>query len=129
LFVHSETDLVLSDILPVYVTRNYRQGDSVVRPFGLGTSHPFATYLRWPTNSVVNDTYMWMVLSDGSTKTFNRIATSPVITYEYTGTDPTLHKAQWNSPGSPEHSLRCIRLRTAAPMLPLLPVTPTERNL
>jgi RHS repeat-associated protein len=102
LFVHSATDLALTDILPVYVTRNYRQGDSVVRPFGLGTSHPFATYLRWPTNSVANDTYMWMVLSDGSTKTFNRIATTPEVLYEYTGTDPGLHKARIRNIVRPE---------------------------
>jgi RHS repeat-associated protein len=45
LFVLRKTDLVIQDVLPIVVTRTYRQGDNVSRAFGLGTTHPYDLYL------------------------------------------------------------------------------------
>lgn len=45
-FLHTRTDVVLPDILPIALTRTYRPGDTVVRPFGIGTNHNYGMYLR-----------------------------------------------------------------------------------
>lgn len=102
MFVHSSTDLSVSDILPLYLTRNYRPGDSVIRPFGLGTSHVFATYLYAPVTNGIDNTEVSMVMSDGSKKTFPRISTSPRLVYEYSGSDPQLYKARITLYSRPE---------------------------
>jgi Bacterial Ig-like domain/Domain of unknown function (DUF6531)/Galactose oxidase, central domain len=44
LFIYNHCDIVLDDRLPIKLTRAYRVGD-VMRPFGLGTSHPYEMYL------------------------------------------------------------------------------------
>ena len=92
LFVHGDTDLSVADILPVYVTRTYRPDDSVVRAFGLGTSHPYGTYLRFP-NDNINSPTMAMVMSDGSVKTFANVSVSSNQVFEYKGNDADLYKA------------------------------------
>ena len=102
MLVHSSTDLSVTDILPVYLTRNYRPGDSVIRPFGLGTSHTFATYLYAPVTNGIGNTEVSMVMSDGSTRTFPRISISPRYVYEYTGSDPQLYKAKITLSSRPE---------------------------
>jgi RHS repeat-associated protein len=40
-FDYQKTDLTLSDTLPLVLTRTHIQGDSVVRPFGVGMTHSF----------------------------------------------------------------------------------------
>jgi hypothetical protein len=45
LFTLDSTDLYLPDVIPVAVTRTYRQRDTIVRPFGVGTTHPYAMFL------------------------------------------------------------------------------------
>ena len=45
LFELEQTDLSLSDVLPIALTRTYRTRDLDVRPFGIGTTHPYAMFL------------------------------------------------------------------------------------
>ena len=45
LIVVEKTDLVLSDILPVSLTRTYRQNDTISQPFGIGATHPYEIFL------------------------------------------------------------------------------------
>jgi len=45
LFVLERTDLYVPDIIPLALTRTYRQNDSQSRPFGIGSSHPYAMFL------------------------------------------------------------------------------------
>src|SRR5882724_250268 len=54
LFVYQKTDLALPDVIPIMLTRTYRQGDSVSRAFGIGTS--FA-YDMFTVGDNVNYTY------------------------------------------------------------------------
>ena len=49
LFVHTETDLALPDVLPIAVTRTYRPGDTNQRTFGVGTTLPYDMFL-WSAN-------------------------------------------------------------------------------
>jgi hypothetical protein len=41
LFVLRKTDLIVSDVLAIMLTRTYRQDDTVSRAFGVGTTHPY----------------------------------------------------------------------------------------
>jgi RHS repeat-associated protein len=45
LFTLEQTDLSLPDVLPITVTRTYRTRDLESRPFGVGTTHPYAMFL------------------------------------------------------------------------------------
>ncbi len=45
LFELEQTDLYLPDVLPISVTRTYRTRDPDIRPFGRGTTHPYAMFL------------------------------------------------------------------------------------
>ncbi|HJQ97480.1 MAG TPA: RHS repeat-associated core domain-containing protein [Candidatus Polarisedimenticolaceae bacterium] len=45
LFVLQETDLAIDDVIPLVITRSYRQGDIVSREFGVGTSLSYGMYL------------------------------------------------------------------------------------
>jgi RHS repeat-associated protein len=69
LFVYDKTDLVLEDVLPVSLTRTYRQADSVSRAFGIGTTHPFDIFLVGNTSAY---SYAELVLPDGSVIRYNR---------------------------------------------------------
>ena len=62
LFTLETTDLYLSDILPIAVTRSYRQRDTDVRPFGVGSTHPYAMFLWSQSNYTQAD----LVLPDGA---------------------------------------------------------------
>jgi RHS repeat-associated protein len=49
LFVNTHTDLVVPDVMPLAVTRTYRQNDTSSRPFGRGTNWNFGIWL-WSAN-------------------------------------------------------------------------------
>lgn len=61
LFVYSKTDFIIPDIVPISLTRTYRQRDSLQRDFGTGTSHPYAMFLAGPASGE----YFDLVLPDG----------------------------------------------------------------
>ncbi|HKT00837.1 MAG TPA: pre-peptidase C-terminal domain-containing protein [Rugosimonospora sp.] len=46
LFVQSHTDLVLPDVIPIALTRTYRQRDNARRPFGIGTNFTYGMFLQ-----------------------------------------------------------------------------------
>jgi YD repeat-containing protein len=45
LFTLDATDLYLPDVIPIAVSRTYRQRDTIARPFGVGMTHPYAMFL------------------------------------------------------------------------------------
>jgi RHS repeat-associated protein len=45
LFVYERTDLTVSDVLPLTVSRTYRQADNEIRSFGVGASDPYDIFL------------------------------------------------------------------------------------
>src|SRR5947199_2042088 len=76
LFVYEKTDLVLPDVIPLSLTRTYRQSDGRSRAFGIGTTHNYDIFIvgdLWPY------TYQEVVMPDGSRVRFDRI--SPGVAY------------------------------------------------
>jgi len=71
LFVLNKTDLYLPDIIPITLTRTYRQKDSRSRAFGIGTTHFYDMFL-------IGDTLPWtyadLVLPDGGRIYYKRIS-------------------------------------------------------
>jgi RHS repeat-associated protein len=63
LFVYKKTDLYLSDIIPIRLTRTYRPNDGASRGFGIGTSHNDDLFLVGTTFPY---TYMDLVFADGA---------------------------------------------------------------
>lgn len=76
LFLHSRTDLALNDTLPIELTRTYRPGDNLSRPFGIGTNHVYGMFL---VGDMFPYTYQELILPDGGRVRFNR--TSPGTSY------------------------------------------------
>ena len=71
LFVYEKTDLVLPDVIPLSLTRTYRQSDGRSRAFGIGTTHNYDIFIvgdLWPY------TYQEVVMPDGSRVRFDRIS-------------------------------------------------------
>lgn len=94
LFLYEQTDLIVRDTLPISVTRTYRPRDTVVRPFGIGTTHPFEIFL-------VGDTFPYtfadVIMPDGSRIRYNRISPGTGFTdavYEHTETPSAFYKTQ-----------------------------------
>jgi RHS repeat-associated protein len=102
LFVDRQTDLTVPDVMPLAVTRTYRQGDTVSRAFGVGTSLGYAMNL-WSEHRFYEAD---LVLPDGGRVHFRR--TSPADPTTFRGAafvaDPTPTEFQgstlvWNSNG------------------------------
>ena len=72
LFLLTRTDLAVAGSVPISVTRTYRQGDSVSRAFGIGTSHPYDIFTVGDTNPY---TYQDLILPDGGRIHFVRTST------------------------------------------------------
>ena len=68
LFLLEKTDLVLPDVLPVALTRVYRQNDGNSYAFGIGTNHPYDLRL-WSNNNYLEAD---LILPDGARVHFNR---------------------------------------------------------
>lgn len=71
LFVLRQTDLFVSDTMPLLLTRTYRPWDYGVRAFGVGTNHP---YDICPTGTRLPYTYMNLNLEDDRPIHFPRIS-------------------------------------------------------
>jgi RHS repeat-associated protein len=70
LFLYSATDFSTPDVVPLTLTRMYRQTDPISRPFGVGMSHNYEMYLvgdRYPY------TYADIILADGSRVHYTQI--------------------------------------------------------
>jgi RHS repeat-associated protein len=78
LFVYSKIDLSVSDIIPLTLTRIYRQNDFIPRAFGIGTSHPYDMFLVGDNTAggfPEGWTYVDLILANGGRIHFTR--TSP----------------------------------------------------
>src|SRR6266542_2416735 len=71
LFEERHTDLTVPDVMPISVTRTYRQLDNARRPFGIGTNYDYGIFLQ----SAHQYTEADMVFPDSSSVHFVR--TSP----------------------------------------------------
>jgi RHS repeat-associated protein len=99
LYVDRHTDLSISDVVPVAVTRTYRTRDSRFRPFGIGATHPYEILIIGDTNPW---TYAEIVMADGSRVHYNRISAGTGFAdavYESTDTPGECYKSKisWNN--------------------------------
>jgi RHS repeat-associated protein len=63
LFIHNKTDLIVSDVIPLTLTRTYRPNDSVSRAFGIGATHPYDIFID---SDYISFGFVDLVLPDGS---------------------------------------------------------------
>jgi RHS repeat-associated protein len=73
LFVYNKTDLVLSDVIPLSLTRTYRPNDSWSRPFGIGASHNYEMFLVGDGTAFGTTPYIDLILPDGSRAHFTGV--------------------------------------------------------
>ncbi|MBS1801233.1 MAG: Ig-like domain-containing protein [Acidobacteria bacterium] len=71
LFVYSKTDLALPDIIPIQLTRTYRQMDPVSHAFGIGTMSNYDIYLIGDGSAY---TYMDLIQPDGGRIHYDRVS-------------------------------------------------------
>jgi RHS repeat-associated protein len=94
-FVMEKTDLLVADpLLPIVLTRTYRQGDTYLRAFGIGTTHPYEIFLTQVGTGYQEGN---LILPDGGRVHFVR--TSPGTGYTdavfaHTETPTRWHQAQ-----------------------------------
>lgn len=94
LFVYETTDLVVRDTLPLVISRTYRPRDTIIRPFGIGATHPYELFIvgnTWPY------TYTDLILPDGSRVHYDRISPGTSYgdaVYEHTATPSAFYKTQ-----------------------------------
>ncbi|MGH7962952.1 MAG: DUF6531 domain-containing protein, partial [Candidatus Binatia bacterium] len=72
LFVYRKTDLFVPDVIPLVLTRTYRQNDFEFRNFGQGSPNPYELLLVGNTSCEALD----LVLPDGGNIHYTRIAGS-----------------------------------------------------
>jgi RHS repeat-associated protein len=70
-FGYSKMDLFLPDVFPIMLTHIYRQEDTVVRSFGIGTTHPYDMFLAGADHSYM---YADLILPDGGRIHYDRIS-------------------------------------------------------
>jgi RHS repeat-associated protein len=100
LFILEKTDVFITDTIPIAVTRTYRHRDRDTRPFGIGTSHPYAIFL-WSGNAYQESN---LILPDGARIHYNRISPGVGFTdavFEHTETTTVYFKSRivWNGGG------------------------------
>ena len=71
LLVVEKMDLMLPDVLPITLTRTYRQNDTTSRPFGIGATHPYEILLLGNTFPY---TFQDVVLPNGGRIHYDRIS-------------------------------------------------------
>src|SRR2546427_5031069 len=71
LFTMNKTDLFLSDVIPIQLTRTYRTRDTISRAFGIGASHSYDMFLVGDTNPY---TFMDLILPNGARIHYDRIS-------------------------------------------------------
>jgi hypothetical protein len=100
LFVYEKTDLSVSDVLPIHLARTYRPDDPTSRPFGLGSTHPYAMFL-WSAQLY---TEADLILPDGARVHYERISAGTGFTdavFEHTASPTRFYKSRmvWNGTG------------------------------
>jgi YD repeat-containing protein len=101
MFVLRQTDLFISDAMPLSLTRTYRPWDSHSRAFGVGTNHP---YDICPTGTRLPYTYMDINLEDGRQIHFPRISkgtgyADAVFRHDETSSEFYGAQVAWNGNG------------------------------
>ena len=101
LFVLENTDLYLPDILPISLTRTYRQQDTRSRPFGIGATHNYEIFLIGDSSTF---TYIDLILADGGRIHYVRTSpgtgwTDAVMTHTSTPTGFYGSTIAWNGHG------------------------------
>jgi RHS repeat-associated protein len=100
LFVYRKTDLYVSDLSALALTRTYRSRDRTSRPFGVGATHPYAMFL-WSANQYQEAD---LVLPDGARIHYGRISAGNDFinaVFEHTATPGPFYKSRlaWNGNG------------------------------
>jgi len=104
LFIYQKTDLFLSDVISLSLTRAYRQADPTPRAFGIGTNHPYDIFLSsyGETNFYQAD----VILADGTDIHYvcqsNCSSTDPYDELYQNTTSPTAFygsQLNWNGNG------------------------------
>ena len=101
MFVLRQTDLFISDTIPLSLTRTYRAWSPYSRAFGKGANHP---YDICPTGTRFPYTYMDLNLEDDRTIHFRRISSGTGYADAVFGHDETSSefygaKIEWNGNG------------------------------
>jgi RHS repeat-associated protein len=99
LFTMEKVDLVLPDVIPIVIRRQYRPGNTFPRVFGDYIGHSYQLYLVGDMN---NYSYAQLVLADGAKVRFNRTSPGtdkPGAIMEHTATPTAFYKARltWNA--------------------------------
>ena len=92
LFVLTKTDLALADVLPLALTRTYRQNDTASRAFGIGANHPY-NLLLYSENGYLT---ISLILPDGGRIRYQRTSTGTSYTnavLEHTETPTRFYKS------------------------------------
>jgi YD repeat-containing protein len=110
LFVYEKVDLVVDDVIPIVISRHYRQGATSQGPrvFGMNTAIPYQMTL---TGDFTNYSFAELVLEDGAKVRFTRISPGTGYTdavFEHTATPSRFYKARltWNASHGWEIALR-----------------------
>jgi RHS repeat-associated protein len=110
LFLHFGTDLVVNDIIPISVSRTYRQNDPVSRAFGIGTNLSYNMFLYTGTPKAALPPEIDLVLSDGSTVPYQLVSGTGLSNaiWKHTGTPSAFYGstlAAFNSGGTEGFSI------------------------
>ncbi|OQW45417.1 MAG: hypothetical protein A4C66_01545 [Nitrospira sp. HN-bin3] len=76
LFIMEQVDLATPDLIPITLTRTYRQNDPDSRAFGIGATHPYENWLTWDDYCSV----MQLILPDGARETYTRTSGTDCFT-------------------------------------------------
>jgi RHS repeat-associated protein len=102
LFVLNKTDLYLPDgVMPLSLTRTYRQSDTYSRAFGIGASQSYDLFL---VGDISPYTYQELILPDGGRLRYNRTSAGTNwadAVYEHVSTQTRFYKSviSWNGNG------------------------------
>lgn len=101
MFLLRQTDIFISDVMPLSLTRTYRVWDKNSRAFGAGSNHP---YDICPTGTRFPYTYMDLNLEDGRQVYFERISkgtgyADAVFRHDRTSSDFYAAQIAWNGDG------------------------------
>jgi YD repeat-containing protein len=100
-FLLRQTDIFVSDVMPLSLTRTYRVWDAYSRAFGAGSNHP---YDICPTGTRFPYTYMDLNLEDGRQVYFSRISkgtgyADAVFRHDRTSSEFYAAQIAWNGNG------------------------------
>jgi RHS repeat-associated protein len=91
LFIKAHTDMMLTDVWSLALTRVYRQNDMQVRAFGIGATHNYQVFLVGAVVDANNSDfykYLQLILPDGGRVQFDRTSGSNFANSTYTAKLP-----------------------------------------